>query len=275
MVRGLIAGIGGTIAVAAIAGLGCKSEDEGFGAPPPCAAGQSCKPTIVGGGSSGSGGSGAGGSGAGGGVSGSLAGNVGVIATETFDALTLFNGKATILGDKAGGGQVSADYTGSATGFDLEGLVDGARWLLVQDVTMGGAGIFSTYSPTIVPGTAVTLPVIDSQLMTKIASTLPITGINATAAQIILLVRHKGKPFGGVSIQGAGPGGSIAYDTGPGTFSGITTATGSAGVILSLNTPAGAQGKVTITLVDSMAITYPLGQIPVAAGAATFYPVSL
>lgn len=276
MMLRVVAGIGATLVVAAVAGIGCKKAEAGFGAPPPCPAGQKCQTGVVGGGSGGGGGSGAGGNGAGGGVSGSLTGDVGIMTTETFDQVTAFNGKITVIGNKSGGGQVKADYMGSATGFDLEGLANGEQWIFAEDATMGGAGILATYSSQKVPGVAVTLPVIDTQMMTKIISTLPIAStLNPSAAQIILILERNGKPFTGVSVQGSGPGGVIAYDTGLGKYSNQTTATGSAGVVLILNTPAGVQGKVTVTLVDPMSNTYPLGQIPVGAGAATLAAYTL
>lgn len=210
-------------------------------------------------------------------------GTVGSVTSPVFPsgALTVFSGLATIvdlpsvgvthtapyapaLG--AGGSPGSLGAGGSPTGpnsFDLTGVPAGLSWLLVQDLSNGASGIYSTYSLATLPVVpSITLPVVEQLVLTNIASNLPSVqahnGVSPLAAQVVLVLTHANAPFAGVTVTGGSGGAEIAYDIGPGTYSDSATTTGSGGTIILFN--AALQGAAAITLQNTTTMTsYSIG----------------
>jgi hypothetical protein len=152
----------------------------------------------------------------------------------------------------------------------------GVSWLLVQDLSNGAAGIYSTFSAATLPVVpSLTLPVVDQSVLTSIASNLPnLTlqgGVSPLAAHVVLTLTQNDAPAAGISLTGGAGGGEVVYDIGPGTFSETATATGSGGTIIVFN--AGLQGPDTITLTN--AATMASYTVPVETGHGVVTLVSL
>jgi hypothetical protein len=262
-------------AAALLLGLGACKDDPVRATPgPPCPEDAGCHVETAGAqGSTGAGG--------GGGVGGAAAGITvtGVVAdltTATFDQSTLYSGEATIQGDQAGGGTTTADYGGDAgtgSSFTLTNVAvrAGANWLLAAPTATNSA--FDTYSAVLLPSVApVTLPIVDREVLTTIAATLPSpVMLDDTASQIVLVLTRAGAPLAGVQLAATPVGAAVAYDQGPGVYSTDATATGAAGIVLLLNTPASnAQLDLTIELVDPQSGSQIAAELRARGGAATF-----
>lgn len=225
-------------------GLGCLPAIPDYPPPPPCNTELGlCSTAVAGGGvgATGSGGATNTSTGVGGAGGGSeLTGIVDRITSPAFDnnAMTPFTGMANVVAYPAVGGSFTAPYAGGAgSTFTFTSVPEGSAWIIVQDLTNGGSGIFSTFSPATLPvATSLTLPVIDSGMMQNIASNLPslaVTGVSTLASHVVLLVSQSGSPYSGVSITGNTGGASIVYDTGSGVYTDSGTATGIAGTMTS------------------------------------------
>jgi hypothetical protein len=201
-----------------------------------------------------------------------------------------FTGPATIEDLPSVGGSHTATYgtplgAGGSSGagggvstpsFDLVNVPAGPSWLLVQDLSNGAAGIFSTFSAYTLPVVpSVTLPVLDQSVLTNIASNLPNLathgGVSTAAAHVVLMVTQNNAPAAGISVTGGAGGGEVVYDVGPGTFSEMTTATSTGGTIIIFN--AGLQGPDTITLTNASTNTN--YSVPVETGQGVVTLVSL
>jgi hypothetical protein len=209
--------------------------------------------------------------GSGGASSSDVHGDVGVLNDPTFMQIAAYAGAATIIGTGANGMSVQAPYGNGNSTFTLKNLPAGQSWVLVRDETVGAGGIFSTYSAVQVPAAGdVMLPVIDRQLLTSIAGTLPVAAtVQPDKAHLVIeLVRSK-LPLSGVSLSTQLPGAVIAYDTGPGLYSNTTKQTSSEGTILVFNLDAPTNGEIlTLTLSDVAGQSYTI-QLPIRAATAT------
>ena len=259
----------------AAAALGCEARDR-FPPPPPpppCEAGVGCgsaSGTHVDG--TGSGGGGGSGSGGGGGATGQIidvTGTVGLAVTAELDQIQSYDGLATIEGPGPKGTTVKASFGGAAgKTFTLVGVVSGSDWLFVHDDTSGATGVLSTFSPHTLPSpTPITVPVVDQTLLQGIAQNQPgAPFLDETRAQIILVLKQGGvMPASGVSVKSGAGGAILVYDQGPGIYTGQTTETGSAGVIVLLNAPAAQE----LTIELGLGTKFYDVVIPTAAGAAT------
>lgn len=258
---------------------GCAQDYERFPEKPPCKQGDHCSGAAgipgVGAGPGGAGGTG--GLGGAGGSGGALpegtdvTGSLSVVVTTSFDQLEPYAGQATITAPSAQGADVSAPFGGAAgSTFSLKGVATGVQWFFVKDETGGATQVFSTWSPVLLPSAqAISLPVIDLDTMTSIATSLPTVGsLSGTAAQIVLKVTRDDLPLAGVAVTSGAGGATLAYDTGPGIYSDAATATGTGGAMILFNTSPSASGKRTITLTDDAMRAFVV-EVPVTAGAAT------
>lgn len=257
----------------ATATVGCDSGNSNTDPRPSCPpdAGTPCVgPT--GGGSNPSGGSGGSGGQGGSSATNDVTGKVGVLNDLGFSLLSSYIGAATIYTTSNANTSIDAPYGESATSFTLLNVKTGPTWFFVQDQTAGATGVFSTHSVLNVPPSGpVTLPVVDRNIVTSIAGSLPVPiVIDGSRGILVLKVVRQGKPMEGVSLVSAPAGSSLAYDTGVGLYSNQTLQTGSAGVILAFNLdgPTNAQ-LLDLTLTDSTQQSYVV-QVRVQAGAATF-----
>jgi hypothetical protein len=267
--------------------LGCLPAIPDYPPPPPCNTNLGlCPMSAVAGGGVGPTGTGGGGVGGstnvsvgGSGGSSPLVGNVDLITSPAFDnnAMTPFTGMANIVDYPTVGGSFTASYAGGSSGstFAFTSLPEGASWFIVQDLTNGGSGIFSTLSTTTLPvATTLTLPVIDSGMMQNIASNLPsiaVSGVSTLASHVVLLVSQAGSPYPGVSMTGTTGGATVVYDTGSGVYTDSGTATGIAGTIILFN--SGLSGMVTLTLTNSTMMTAQV-VVDTAQGAVTLASVA-
>lgn len=160
---------------------------------------------------------------------------------------------ANIVLQPASGAQITVPYGGTAgTTFDLMNVAAGGAWALVQDESGGAAGIWSTISAVSVPQLApIILPVVDQGIFTTALSnspTIATQGIAATASHVVLVLQHQGAPYKGVQVTGGAGGAVVVYDNGPSVYSDTFTATGSAGMVILVN--SALSGLTTVTLTD-------------------------
>jgi hypothetical protein len=287
----LISTLGAIVAVG-VAGLGCQGPLENYPPASGCpVTSNACTPG--GGGVMGTGGSitttstGTGGS-------SDQPGTVGRITSSEFTSETLvqFTGTATIEDLPSVGGTFTATYgtalgaggspgaggSAASTSFDLVNVPDGPSWLLVQDLSNGAAGIYSTFSQYTLPVVpSLTLPVVNQSVLTSIASDLPnLTahgGVSTLAAHVVLVVTRNTAPAEGISVTGGAGGGEVVYDIGPGNYSETATATGSGGTIIVFN--AALQGPDTITLTNASTMTSYSVPVETGQGVVTLVPVDL
>jgi hypothetical protein len=216
-----------------------------------------------------------------------LTGSIGLVTSECFGApTTTFNGTVNLVVTPSGGSPITVPYgasggtggTSASTSFDVPNVHGSSAWVLVDDTTMGGSGILSTLSYLALPQVGpVEIPAIDDGMFTSLATSQPDlaqTGINTSAAQLVLQIAHGGAPFAGLSLTG-GVAGTVAYDMGGCTYDDTATATGPDGTIIVFN--AGGSGPVTITLTNASATPPATYTVPVltVAGAVTYVAVSL
>jgi hypothetical protein len=216
-----------------------------------------------------------------------LTGTIGLVTSECFGPPTTpFTGAVSLVVTPSAGSPVTVPYgNGGGTGgspttasFDLPNLTGSSAWALVEDTTNGGSGILSTLSYLTLPQIGpVEIPVIDSGMFTSLATSQPdlaATGLDTSAAQLVLQIAHAGSPYQGVSLT-SGVSGTVAYDTGGCTYDDTASATGSDGIIIVFN--AGGSGAITITLTSSTTTPPTSYSVPAqtVAGAVTYLSVSL
>ncbi|MDI3286335.1 hypothetical protein [Polyangium sp. 15x6] len=245
----------------------CGSAETDLDPRPPCTGPGCVNPS---GGSTASGGGGGQG-GEGGALSSDVTGNVGVLNEPSFAQIGPYAGAATIFATSSTGMPLEAPYGDMVTSFSLPSVISGTPWIFVRDETIGATGILSTHSAVRVPSSGpVTLPVVDRNVLSSIASTLPAPlVIDTTRAHLIIKVSRNGQPLSGVTLTTPLPGAEIAYDTGVGLYSNQTNLTGTAGVILAfdVDAPQTAEQR-TFTLTDAAQQGFMI-QLPIQAGAAT------
>jgi hypothetical protein len=221
-----------------------------------------------GGSSSGSGSGGQGGSAA----TNDVTGNVGVLSDLGFSQVSPYIGAATIVTTAKSGAPLEAPYGEMTTSFSFLSVKTGPTWFFVKDDTAGATGIFSTHSVVSVPVNGpVTLPVVDSNVLTSIAGSLPTpVVIDGSRGVLVIKVVRNGQPLAGVSLTTPPAGAELVYDTGVGLYSNQVLQTGPAGVIMALNVdgPSTAQ-LMDLTLTDINQQSY-FVQIRIQAAAATF-----
>lgn len=252
----------------------CSSADTDLGPRPPCT-GEGC--VNPSGGSAGSGGGGGQGGEGGGMLSNDVTGNVGVLNDPSFSQIGPYAGAATIFATSSTGMLLEAPYGDMVTSFSLPSVISGTPWIFVRDETIGATGILSTHSAVRVPSSGpVTLPVVDRNVLSSIAATLPAPiVIDTTRAHLIIKVSRNGQPLSGVALTTSLPGAEIVYDTGVGLYSNQTNLTGAAGVILALDVDAPQTAEQrTFTLTDATQQGFMI-QLPIQAGAATVAAFSL
>jgi hypothetical protein len=183
-----------------------------------------------------------------------LSGNIELITSECFNMGTMFNGTANLVIQPAGAAAVTVGIGGmNPETFDVTNVPSSSAWLLVQDTTMGGAGIFSTLSYWSLPQPpGIQVPVVDSGMFTSIAASIPSLqlggGISTQAAHVVLQVSNGTGPYAGLAVTGGAGSATVVYDQGGCTYTDQTTMTGSAGTIILFN--AGLSGAATIQLTD-------------------------
>lgn len=260
------------VAVLFSASVGCDSGSSTNPRP-------SCPPNTpncvgpTGGGvnSSGGGSSGAGGEG-GSSATNDVTGNVGVLIDASFSAISAYSGAATIHTTSNSNMALEEPYGDMKTTFTLLDVKTGPTWFFVEDKTVGATGIFSTHSVIGVPPPGnVTLPVVDRNVVSSIAATLPTPiVIDGTRGFVVIKVVRNGQPLAGVSLTTALPGATIAYDTGVGLYSNEVQQTSTGGVILAFNVDGpGTSQLMDLTLTDLNQQSY-LVQIRLQAATATF-----
>lgn len=219
-----------------------------------------------GGGSSGSGGEG------GSAATNDVTGNVGVLLDASFATVSVYSGASTIHSTSNSNMALEDPYGDMKSSFTLLDVKTGPTWFFVEDETVGATGIFSTHSVVGIPVQGnVTLPVVDRNVVTSIAGTLPTPiFIDETRGFVALMIVRNGQPLEGVSLTSSLPGATIAYDTGVGLYSNEVQQTGPAGVILAFNVdgPSASQ-LMDLTLTDLNQQSY-FVQIRVQAATATF-----
>ncbi len=209
-----------------------------------------------------------------------LTGTVERVDTPDFSttAPTSLTGAANIVIQPATGTQIVVPYGGSApTTFDAMNVPAGPAWVYVQDQSMGSSGIWSTISVVSLPQLGpVVLPVVDEIFFTNLASNLPsvqIKGVSTQAAHVVLLLQHLGAPYKGVQVTGGSAGAQVVYDTGPGTYSDQSTATGTGGTVILFD--AALSGLSTITLTDPVLAKSYTVPVFTATGAVTLVAFDL
>jgi hypothetical protein len=173
---------------------------------------------------------------------------------------------ANIVIQPATGPQISTPYGGSnGTTFTAANIPSGLAWVYVQDLSNGGAQIWSTISQVMMPQIAsVVVPAVDQGLF---ASVDPSMIASTLASHVVLLLRYSGMPYKGLQVTGGFGGAVLLYDTGPGVYAEAGTATGTGGSVILYN--SGLTGLVTISLYDpTLMHTYHL-PVMTAAGAVT------
>ncbi|MDC3957760.1 hypothetical protein [Polyangium jinanense] len=245
----------------------CGSAETDLDPRSPCTGPGCVNPS---GGSTASGGGGGQG-GEGGTLSNDVTGNVGVLNEPSFAQIGPYAGAATIFATSSTGMLLEAPYGDMVTSFSLPSVISGTPWIFVRDETLGATGILSTHSAVRVPSSGpVTLPVVDRNVLSSIAATLPAPIVIQTSrAHLIIKVSRNGQPLSGVTLTTPLPGAEIAYDTGVGLYSNQTNLTGAAGVILAfdVDAPATAEQR-TFTLTDAAQQGFMI-QLPIQASAAT------
>jgi len=174
---------------------------------------------------------------------------------------------------------VNAAYGGDAgAGFDAVGIAPGKVWLVAlvaPDASMGAAGVWSTVSAVTAPQiSSVTLPILDAQMIQGIAATLPSLsdgGVSASASHVVIVAQHAGAPYVGLAITGDTGGATVAYDTGPGSYSDTATETGSGGTILLFNSSLSGMTRVTVMDPKTSITT----SLPILAGGGAFTVLSV
>jgi hypothetical protein len=192
-----------------------------------------------------------------GGASGTsvLSGNIELITSGCFNMGTMFTGTANLVIEPTGASPITVGIGGmNAQTFDVKSVPSSSAWLLVQDTTMGGAGIFSTFSYWTLPQPpGIQVPVVDSGMFTALASSIAsiqqMGGISPQAAHVVLQLSHGAGPYQGVTVTGGTGSATVAYDQGGCTYTDQTTKTGAAGTIILFN--AGLSGAVTIQVMDT------------------------
>jgi hypothetical protein len=192
-----------------------------------------------------------------GGASGTseLSGNIELITSGCFNMGSTFNGTANLVIQPAGGSPITVGIGGTnPQTFDVKGVPSSSAWLLVQDTTMGGAGIFSTLSYWTLPQPpGIQVPVVDSGMFTSLASSIAsiqlMGGISTQAAHVVMQLSHGAGPYQGVTVTGGTGSATVVYDQGQCTYTDQTTKTGPAGTIILFN--AGLSGAATIQLMDT------------------------
>jgi hypothetical protein len=206
-----------------------------------------------------------------GGASGAseLQGSVSLITSECFTAGTTFTGAASIVVQPAAGSPITVGVGGTnPMTFDIMGVPSSSAWILVQDTSMGGAGIFSTYTYWTLPEPpGIAVPVIDSGMFTSIANGLPSLaqtgGISTQAAHVVMQITHAGAGVAGIAATGGFGAATVVYDTGGCAYDDQATKTGAGGTIILFN--AGLSGATNITLTNTA--TSQAFSVPVFAGA--------
>ncbi|MDC0745164.1 hypothetical protein [Polyangium mundeleinium] len=248
----------------------CGSAETDLDPRPPCTGPGCVNPSggvIPSGGGGGAGGQG----GEGGTLSNDVTGNVGVLNEPGFAQIGPYAGAATIFATSSTGMPLEAPYGDMVTSFSLPSVISGTPWIFVRDETLGATGILSTHSAVRVPSSgSVTLPVVDRNVLTSIAATLPAPIVIDTArAHLIIKVSRNNQPLSGVALTTSLPGAEVVYDTGVGLYSNSTNLTGPAGVILVLDVDAPQTAEQrTLTLTDANQQGFMI-QLPIQAGAAT------
>lgn len=244
----------------------CSSSGEKPGPPPSCPTCVSA--TTMGGqstGSSGGGGSsGAGGDGQGGGDTAKVTGDVVTVSSVAFNSVAAYTKPATVYGDGLSHQQIAQPYDGAS--FTIDGVRTGDTWFLVAPTSPSDL-FFPTYSLQAVPADKLFLPLLDQDVLTKIAIEAGVA-LSTAQAQIVLRVTHAKSPRKGISAQSAGAG-LVLYDFGPGTYSVQDKVTGDRGVIVLLN-----QASSSITLTDAAAHVYHVDVRP-ESGTATLLDVEV
>jgi hypothetical protein len=269
-------GFAGLVALAV--GVGCQSSDKTLKATD-CALGKGGDCGVNPGAGSGvnPGAGGAGGTSGAGGAGGGeekvvdAKGSVALIDSNTFDHLSDYAKKVTIIAP-APGGSVEGTYAGAGQTFALNGASAGVHWLFARDDSGGNAGIFSTYTAhKVSASTPLVVPVLDQQVLQAIALQQPnFVSFQGLSAQVILELTRQGGPAPGLTLISSAFGGIVAYDQSAGVYSSNgAKKTGGSGVILMINVGiVGGDGELDILLADEVNETYSFS-VPVAAGAAT------
>ncbi|MDI1444797.1 hypothetical protein [Polyangium sp. 6x1] len=248
----------------------CGSSETDLDPRPPCT-GTGCVNPSGGSSATGGGGGSGGQGGEGGTLSNDVTGNVGVLNEPSFSQIGPYAGASTIFATSSTGMPLEAPYGDMVTSFSLPSVISGTPWIFVRDETIGATGILSTHSAVRVPSSGpVTLPVVDRNVLSSIAGTLPAPLVIDTArAHLIIKLSRNGQPLSGVTLTTPLPGAEIVYDTGVGLYSNQTNLTGTAGVILvfDVDAPQTAEQR-TLTLTDAAQQGFTI-QLPIQAGAAT------
>lgn len=262
--------------VSAFALWGCGSPESNLPPRDPCPEGSpGCITTTGGGSGSGSGGnsssSGAGGAG-GGTTSNDVSGTVITLAEPTFSVSTPYLNDATILTISAAAQPISAPYGAAMPKFSLSSVMNGLTWFFVRDETVGAAGILSTHSVLSVPvAGAVTLPVVDRNMLSTIIATLPAPALLDTAkSHLVMKIARNGQPLSGVKLSTSLPGAIIAYDDGPGIYTNQAQQTGAAGVVIAFNVDAAQTPELRqLQVTDAVGQAFII-EIQMSAGSASF-----
>ena len=254
-------------------GTGCDVSNSSTNPRPHCPAdsGTNCGFTTSGGSTGSSSSSGNGGTG-GSAATNDVTGNVGVLNDTGFSQVAPYIGAATIVTTSTTGATIESPYGETTTTFELPSVMKGATWFFVQDQTVGATGIFSTHSVVNVPVSGpITLPVVDRNVITAIAGSLPAPiAIDDSRGVIVMKVVRNGQALSGVSLTTPLSGATIAYDMGVGLYSNQATSTGQAGVIVALNVDGPSTAEtIDLTLTDVNQQAY-FVQIKIQAGSATF-----
>lgn len=253
--------------------VGCEVGNSNTNPRPHCPpdAGTNCGIVTTGGSNNSGSSSGDGGAG-GSAASNDVSGNVGVLNDVGFSQVAPYIGAATIFTTSNTGSAIDAPYGDMMPSFSLPSVMSGATWFFVQDQTLGATGIFSTHSVVSVPVSgAITLPVVDRQVIAAIAGSLPAPiAIDDTRGVIVMKIVRNGQPLSGVSLTTPLSGATIVYDTGVGLYSNQVQETGPAGVILALNVDGPSAAEIVdLTLTDIAQQAF-FVQVRLQAGAATF-----
>jgi hypothetical protein len=271
--------LGAVLAVAGAVALGCADKIPDYPPIQGCTSGP-CKSSGAGIGSgAGTGTAGTGGgtttTGSGGQVAlGTLTGSVHRMVDPAFAMMgpTTVTTPATIVIQPASGPQITALYGGSnGTTFTASNVPAGLAWVEVQDQSGGGAMIWNTISPVIMPQIApIVLPAVDQGTMTNVVSNLPSVqakGVSTFASHVVLMLQFNGAPYKGLQVTNGAGGAIVIYDTGPGSYSDSNTATGIAGTIILFD--SSLTGPATITLTDPTLMKSYMVTVMTATGAVT------
>jgi hypothetical protein len=259
----------GLLSLALVLAAACEKERTPLGPPPPCKSGEMCGTVAAAGMGVGSGGAGGqGGDGQGGEAKfGDLAGTIATLNSNTFDTTEPFDQPASVLALLEDGTETAA-YDGTDP-FLFEDLPTGDVWLLATPSQAATTlPVFTVHS---VPSSNVVAPILAIDVLNEIAIGLPGQPFpQLAAAQIILKLERSGLPLPGVSVVGDTGDAVVAYDEGIGAYSSDVLATGTAGVLLLLNTFGPGDAAFTTLTVQDEALTEYTIEIPIQAGAATF-----